>query len=227
MNKLWVFGCSFSSGHLNVPKEKSYGNLLSIEMGLDIGNISSPGNSNDIIFNDLIQNIGRINENDYVIVQFTSTDRIGHFTDDKSYRFSTAGIVQLGLETKSKEFPFNQYNDEDLVTLVNYVMSWQPKRVKFDLDNTISILNYLKTTKNIKYSLLCVHDIGEDYNDLLVALPTEKNLDNKSLYNFVVENELTLSDEFPDDFDYYDTHPGIKGHQKIKDMILNQIKTCM
>ena len=145
----------------------------------------------------------------------------------KNNNWYSAPIVQLGLETKSKEYPFNQYSDEDLVTLANYVVSWQPKRVKFDLDNTISVLNYLKTTKNIKYSLLCVQDIGEDYNDLLVTLPTEKNLDNKSLYDFVVENELTLSDEFPDDFDYYDTHPGIEGHQKIKDILFNQIKTCM
>lgn len=225
MNKLWVFGCSFSSGYLNVPKEKSYGNLLSLEKGYKIMNLSSAGNSNDIILNDLLQNISRIKKNDHIILQFTSTDRIGHF--DHDYRFSSAGIVQLGIETKSKEYPFNKFSNDELITLANYIFTWQPKRKKFDLDNIIYILNHLKTTKNVNYSLLCIHDIGEEYKDLLVTLPTRKDPNNKGLYEFVLENKITLSYEFPKEFDYQDSHPGIRGHQMIKDILTDQIKKCM
>jgi len=223
MNSLWIFGCSFSSGYLNVGVNNSYGNLIGKEIGYSVNNLSRPGSSNDMIYYDLLRNVQHIKENDYIIFQFSSFDRIGHFhTDDPNSYFSTAGMVHLGIDTKINEYPFSEYDKDELETLLKYVIYWLPKRSKFDIDNTISTLDLIKTTKNVKYSLLCVNDGGYEFNDRIVKLPTEENKENVSMYDFVVKEKLTLSDEFPEDFDYYDTHPGVIGHQRIKDHIMNQ-----
>ena len=67
MSNIWIFGCSFSSGYLEVPSIASYGGLLSKELGLNLNNIARPGNDNDKIFYDLASNLDKIEENDIIV----------------------------------------------------------------------------------------------------------------------------------------------------------------
>ena len=60
MNNIWVFGCSFSSGYLDVPQTESYGNLISKKLKYGINNLANPGNSNDKILLDLVNCLPKI-----------------------------------------------------------------------------------------------------------------------------------------------------------------------
>lgn len=223
MKKLWIFGCSFSSGYLTVPQEKTYGNLLAEEMGLEIKNMAHPGRSNDMIFYDLLSNINNINNDDYIIFQFTSFDRVGFFLNNNtSSYFSSAGLPQLGIDVKIKEEPFNKFSKEELKTLIKHIIEWGPNRWKFDLDNTINLLNYLQNTKNVNYFLLFMLDNYLINTEKVIKFPTMTNHNNVSLSNFLNENKLTISDEQPHSYGNYDPHPGFIGHEKIKDIIIKK-----
>lgn len=224
MNKLWIFGCSFSSGYLDVPREKSYGNLIGEELNLEVKNLANPGRSNDMLFYELLNNVNQINEGDRIIYQFSSFDRIGHFVDSNQHSyFSSAGLPQLGIDHKIKEQPFNLYDKKQLEVLLEYIVEWHPKTWKFELENTFRLLELIKNTKNVNYSVLymlndCVH-----MNEHVICLSTKENMNNVSIHDFIIENKLTLSDEFPDKYEYFDSHPGISGHKKLKEIILDKI----
>lgn len=222
MNKIWTFGCSFSSGHLDVPKEKTYSNLIANELNYDIENLAKAGHSNDKILYDLITNLKNINDGDIVFFQFSTFNRIGHFIDDDIY-FSTAGITELGVKHKMKENIFSDIPEHDLEILFDYILSWQDKRRKFDLDNSLNLLDYLKQIKNIKCFVLYLSNEYYKITDNTLILPIKNNLNNVSINDFVIENKLTLSDDFPEKYSYFDSHPGISGHEELKKNILNKL----
>lgn len=224
MSKFWIFGCSFSSGYLNVPKEKSYGNLLGEEMGMEVINMANPGRSNDMLFYELLSNLDKINQGDRIIYQFSSFDRIGHFVDDNYYSyFSSAGLPQLGIDHKIKEQPFNLYHKKQLESLLEYIVEWHPKTWKFQLDNTFRMLDFIRDTKKVKYSVLYMLNDYVYRNEHVISLPTNKNINNVSIHDYMIENKLTISDDFPDEYEYFDSHPGISGHKKLKEIILNTL----
>jgi hypothetical protein len=89
--------------------------------------MSNPGYSNDKMLYDLIYVLDKIKNNDVIIYQFSSFDRIGHFTDENFYSyFSTAGLSQLGVEDKMKENSFKDFERKNLEILVEYIHTWQP-----------------------------------------------------------------------------------------------------
>jgi hypothetical protein len=220
MSNIWIFGCSFSSGYLDVPPTDSYGGLLSKELGLNLNNVSRPGNDNDKIFYDLASNLDKIEENDIIVYQFSSFNRMGFF--DEEY-FSSAGIPELGTLHKHKEAAFSKYKIEELDALLAFILTWQEKRHKFLLNNAINTLKYLEKTKNTRNIILfltneCVY-LGEE----VIALPLENKQDNFSLNDYLDANKLTIGHEYPEKYIYGDTHPGFKGHIKIKELILNKL----
>jgi len=226
MRNLWIFGCSFSSTHLNIDEEVLYGTLMGQELNLNVRNFAKAGNSNDKLFYDLCDNIDNIQDNDIVIYQFSSFDRIGHFHDDNYHSyFSTAGLPQLGIDEKMKDGNYANFKREDLEILIEYIFSWQPLRVKFLFDSPIKILKFLKETKNIKY--ITTYMIEEFYkiDDNTLVLPIERNQNNVSINDFLMENKVTVHHDFPERYDYPDSHPGVSGHKLLKEMILKKLNT--
>jgi hypothetical protein len=220
MSRLWIFGCSFSSGHLTVPRESSYGNLLGKEMNIEVFNLANPGRSNDKLFYELLQNIQNFKEKDIIIFQFSSFDRKGFFIDNElSSYFSTAGLLQLGIEHKRKEIPFCNFSKHELNILTEFLLQWHPKTWKFEIENIYTLLEYLKNTLKIRYTILYMLDDYFIKNDYILKLPIGSNLENISMHEFVKENKLTLTDEFPDRHPVYDSHPGINGHIQIKNLL--------
>ncbi len=226
MNTIWVFGCSFSSGYLEVPVEKSYGSILANKLNFNIKNLSRPGNCNDKIYYDLMNNINDINDNDIIIYQFSSFNRIGFFknNNDNSY-FSSAGVPELGVEYKQKEVNFSEYNLNDLTKMLDFILTWQPLRFKFNLKNTINILNYLQINKNIKYKIIFLTNECKYFSDNILKLPIDIDDTNLSLNDFLDYNKLTIGHEYPNKYIYGDTHPGFSGHEKISELLYNNFKT--
>lgn len=88
MNKLWVFGDSFSMDYNkdSAPwcveyvkwkggNVKTYGHFVSEYFNLELVNKASGGNDNFTIFNDLCDNIDLINEDDFVIIGWAPVSR--------------------------------------------------------------------------------------------------------------------------------------------------------
>lgn len=224
MKNLWIFGCSFSSTHLNVGEESLYGTLLSKELGLNLYNLAKAGNSNDKMFYDLCDNIDKIDEGDIIIYQFSSFDRIGHFInqDYHSY-FSTAGLPQLGIDEKMKDLNYQNFKREDLENLIEYIYSWQPLRIKFLFDSPIKILKFLEKTKNVKYITSYMVDEFKQIDKNTLILPIEREQNNVSINDYLMENKATVHHDFPDRYDYPDSHPGVSGHKLLKEMILKKL----
>jgi hypothetical protein len=211
---------------LNIDEEVLYGTLMGQELNLNVRNFAKAGNSNDKLFYDLCDNIDNIQDNDIVIYQFSSFDRIGHFHDDNYHSyFSTAGLPQLGIDEKMKDGNYTNFKREDLEILIEYIFSWQPLRVKFLFDSPIKILKFLKETKNIKY--ITTYMIEEFYkiDDNTLVLPIERNQNNVSINDFLMENKVTVHHDFPERYDYPDSHPGVSGHKLLKEMILKKLNT--
>jgi hypothetical protein len=222
--KLWVFGCSFSSGYHEVTREFTYGNLLAHELGYEINNLSDPGQSNDKILYDLINNLKNIETGDLILFQFSLFNRIGFFINDQNY-FTTSGLVEVGLDNKiNNPQPLNENfytftSRKNLETLLDYTKYWHRYRSKFDYDNSLNILNFLRVEKNVDFVVL---NMGEwvTTKDSLI-MPISENPNNNSMLKFMVHSKLTVSDEFPENHKkYYDTHPGFKAHKQIKDLLV-------
>jgi hypothetical protein len=212
--------------YLNIDEEVLYCTLMGQELNLNVRNFAKAGNSNDKLFYDLCDNIDNIQDNDIVIYQFSSFDRIGHFHDDNYHSyFSTAGLPQLGIDEKMKDGNYANFKREDLEILIEYIFSWQPLRVKFLFDSPIKILKFLKETKNIKY--ITTYMVEEFYkiDDNTLVLPIERNQNNVSINDFLMENKVTVHHDFPERYDYPDSHPGVSGHKLLKEMILKKLNT--
>jgi hypothetical protein len=224
MKNIWTFGCSFSSGYLDVPQEKTYNSLIANELGKTSKNISNPGNCNDKIFFDFTNNIDNIKRGDKIIYQFTSFNRVGFFDDfnDIKTYFSSAGIPELGVKHKKKEKEFSKYTLKELDALLSYILIWQDKRNRFILDNSINLLEHLKKTKKIDYIIIFLKNDCEFLNDNVLNLPIDDNQTNISLNDYLDFNKLTLGHEFSEKYKFGDTHPGFSGHEKIKELILNK-----
>lgn len=223
MKNLWVFGCSFSSKHLYIKDEHLYGNLISKELGLNLINTAAAGNSNDKLFYDLCDNIDKIKDGDIIIYQFSSFDRIGYFVNnDICNYFSSAGIPQIEIGVKRKQWPFNQYTMDELTTLIEYIYTWQPMKSRFLFDSPIKILNFLEKTKNIKFIITYMTADYTKFDKHTLILPLNTNINNVSINDFLIENHATVGHEFID-INKSDSHPGIIGHQLLKEMLLKEI----
>jgi hypothetical protein len=225
MRTIWSFGCSFTSGYLDISKEQSYPHLVSESLGVNINNTAKPGNCNDKIHYDLVKNINNINEDDIIIYQFSSFNRIGFFknADPNSY-FSSAGIPELGTKHKSKEKEFHEYNLKELDDLLAFILTWQPRRLKMIFETTFNLLNYIKENKKTHNIILFLTNEFLYFNDNVLLLPYQGNMNNLSINDYLNDNGLTLGHEFPSKYPYGDTHPGYSGHKHLAEKILNKLK---
>ena len=231
MRKLWIFGCSFSSGFAEVPRENTYGNLLGSELDYEVMNLSECGNSNDKILYDLIGNLKNIQDGDLILYQFSLFNRIGFFINHSSY-VTTAGLIDLGLEHKlthkqpPKEDFYRNTDIKHLETLLDYTTYWHKHRMKFDYDESLNILNFLRSEKNVDYIILNMGEEIINQNKDTLIMPTWDDHNNISMLKFAVHNKLTVSDEFPENHRLeHDTHPGFEAHRKIKNLILQKINS--
>ena len=78
MNKLWVFGDSFSTGG-GYPDKKTFNkfwpSIVANKLGLKLVNKALGGRSNETILTTMITNLHKINKGDYVIIGLTDSIR--------------------------------------------------------------------------------------------------------------------------------------------------------
>lgn len=233
MKTIWAFGCSFTARYAVIDLENTYPNLIAKNLNYKVNNLSSVGNCNDKIFFDLLENIDKINNNDIILYQFTSFNRIGFFnpTLDNSYICSN-GLVEFGIKNKKNSHQFKNVKIEDLDILLSFILKWQPKRMKFLLEKPLNLLRELKKSKNVDYHILFMNDdinknpdyvVNQNEIENIVTLPTKENDKNISMSDLILYKNLYLGYEFSDILPN-DIHPGFSGHKKIAKIIENKIK---
>lgn len=228
-NKIWVFGCSFSSGHLQVKKTESYGNLLAKDLNYDIENLARPGLGNDVLLVYLTEALKSFKEDDMLIFQFTSYNRKSYYYDEneKDYEnfFTTAGLAELGIEQKWSEWGKDKFNKEMLENLLYYVMHWQNLNVNFTHRAILNLLDYAKNKIGMKvFTLFMIDEKFVEKPSTTVTLPIKEDPNNVSMNEYFISKKATISDEYPGEF--FDSHPGHYGHQLIKNQIKIRLIKC-
>jgi len=121
MNTLWTFGCSFTNGMGCNPgdeyyeKHKKEGDkiwpaLVAEHLNMELQNISINGCGNDVILDNIIDNYGKINEGDLVIIGFTISQRF-----DVPYKNNFISVIE-----GSKKEVIDFYTQEQLESIINF-----------------------------------------------------------------------------------------------------------
>jgi len=122
MNKLWIFGDSFSHGHGfndsdpfyestlpdNIDK-RYWGEIVADELSLELYNEAKVGASNDYILDSILDKASQISNEDYVVIQSAYFSRfdVPHKT---SFNFLHT-IVRYG---DSRHIKVNLIGDDDM-----------------------------------------------------------------------------------------------------------------
>lgn len=165
MNKLWVFGDSFSHGHgfndsdpfyestLPDTTDKRYWcEIVADELNLELHNYSNVGASNDYILDKLLENADKIEKSDYVVIQAAYYSRFD-VPHNSSFSFLHT-IVRYG---DSRHIKVNLIGDDDMTehkheTLVDFAVYFAslPAYEHRQLNRFEKLIGLLKT-KNIAF----------------------------------------------------------------------------
>lgn len=224
MKNVWSFGCSFSSGYLDVKREDTYSSLLAKDLGFKTKNFAEPGFCNERIFNTLTSKLDNIKTGDIVIYQFTFFNRVGLFKDKHNIHtyISSAGLPDFGIEHKMKEECYSGLSYDEVSALLDFTLIWQDRRFLFTYHNPINVLNFLKKRKKTKNFIIFLQKEENIKSDNVLCFPLENDLENTSWIDYLNESKLTIDSEFPEKYKN-DGHPGFGAHVDIKNKILQEL----
>jgi hypothetical protein len=158
MKKLWVFGCSisdlydsetslyyWSEGYLKWKgyTPKHYSQIISEELGCELMNYGVSSTNNYAILQLICDNIEQISNDDYVIIQWTETNRFRLSDDNNEWINFVFNHLQNKSELKNNKYLSIQTIQETLTNRLNTiyedeVASWE-KLIKSKL-NTDKLL---------------------------------------------------------------------------------------
>lgn len=217
-NKLYVFGCSFSSKHLKITEKDVYGHLLAEDLGMELHNFSKSGLSNEMSLLYLTKIMKKITKDDIVIFQFTSYNRRAYLRDEKNIDdfHTSTGITDQNLKEKLKQFNYGTeiFTEHMIETLLHFHIDWQRRTIKILHETIKNVLNQLKCKVYKMYMNDLDFDILNPY-EKCVKYPTKDNVNNISMNTFNIDHDLVVSPSDP--------HPNKEGHFRYKEIIKNLI----
>lgn len=198
MNKLWIFGDSYSTYNREREAEGvslSIYTKLANHLNLEETNKSISGLGNLDIYNNLLKFLPEYNEGDSIIFQLSFLDRFSYIDELKNrelndheselYSYGNRFFLHPQYYHNSK----NKLTDSQVEAFTNFIKSNNTNLIdtyfKF-LIQLKHIINYLNT-KNISVRLLILEDANIDYNGYRIDL--------YSLLKDVELNNLILSIE--------------------------------
>jgi len=164
MNKLWVFGDSFSATskrrdvehwRMEYAKWKGYNpdvwpEFLNKNLNLKLKNLAISGTDNYTIFDTIIDNIDKIEANDIVIIGWTSTLRFRLVSTNNN--FNTIRPNE-DLKSSTLNIPSLKYNNISLNTINEVLVNRDTKLYEWELNRFIKIINIsLKDIKILHWS---------------------------------------------------------------------------
>ena len=163
MNKLWIFGDSFSATNkrkniehwrIDYIKWKGYvtkvwPEYLNDKLNFKLINLSISATDNYTIFDTIIDNIDKIEKDDIIIIGWSSTLRFRLV--DKTNSFNTIRPSSY-LKTSTLDTPF-EYNNISLNTINEVLVNRDTELYEWELNRFIKIINlYLKDIKILHWS---------------------------------------------------------------------------
>lgn len=219
--KLFVFGCSFSSKHLDVTETDVYGHLLSQDLGMEFHNYSKSGLSNEMSLMYLTDVMDELSKDDIIIFQFTSYDRRAYLRDETNIEdfHTSAGLSDKNIEDKLKQFNGEHeiFTREMIVDLLSFHVNWQRRTSKI-LD--ITIKNVLNRIKALGVKVYTLYMSTQDFDIIQpmegsIKFPIDGDEENLSLKFFNIDKGCVVSD--------IDPHPNKGGHFIYKEIIKRTI----
>jgi hypothetical protein len=135
MNKLWIFGDSFSHGHgfndsdpfyeVTLPDnidKRYWGEIVADELKLELHNESKVGASNDYILDSILNTASQISKDDYVVIQSAYFSRF-----DVPHKSSFSFLHTIVRYGDSRHIKVNLIGDDDMTdhkheTLVDFAV---------------------------------------------------------------------------------------------------------
>lgn len=235
MPNLYSFGCSFS-WPTNIQDGKSFPLIVAEKLNYQHKQNAFPALCNDEIFSRFCSSISEIQDNDIVLYQFTFPVRKGFVVNNSDYE-SSAGFF-ADVNANPDKLKNNPFVNQEMIDFLFLNSKFIDLSLYFIVQRVVSILEYFKKTKEVKYKLLF---INKEYEDIVNAMNSEKtqlrydkpdydlterffinymdkviNFDGTfGMLDFVYNNELTVSKQ--------DSHPSQEGHNKIAEYIIKTL----
>lgn len=188
MNKLWVFGDSYSvpfyktesikNGWKPLYNEwkgyvsKSYGELVSKELNISHFNLSVSGLDNYTILDNIISSLNKIEEKDIIIIGWSHSGR---------FRLADSNNLFKSILSKKPDIGYsNEFDNICKKTIEEITINRLNSAYIYELNNYIKLLNFT-FSKNI---IIHWSPFKQDKDGLNVTLPTK-------LYNYETVREET------------------------------------
>ena len=214
-NKLWVFGCSFSTG-MNLCLEKNQQNLkiawpylLADKLNLELVNNANPGQCNWVSILQFIDRRDEIQPGDKIIFEFTFFDRYNIYPTSANLDDLESYFTKNSNHTIAEQVA--RFRD------INY--NWFNKQVKdWCIKHKISIYYWSAEGQ--------VHSDFKKYKEIIDFIPAPNSTKQKSNYSFYTkwQNENDEQHIIQPDGNI-DKHFNELGHQRMANHFFEYINT--
>jgi hypothetical protein len=209
MNKLFVYGCSFTYGNGCLPDEiyrlkykKSdtdliWPEIVANEIGYKLYNYGMGAISNDVIFDNLIERFDEISEGDIVILQKTFTHRFDIAPTRKKNQPYFRKFITI-TPSSEETLKYEGYNESEIESILYNTWLMDNELNDMRVDNRFNFLKKLLLLKGVKK---CI------YWDVI-------NYIDKNVYERIQEHsggKIT------------DAHWSYNGHREFSKVILNKL----
>jgi hypothetical protein len=170
MNKLFVFGCSFSTGFgghdYNIEVDKTWPKLLADKLNLELDNSAHAGQCNWVSILHFIDKRDEMQKGDVVIFEFTFFDRFNIYPTRAQLIDLEAFFInhKQGLNDVMKEYKDISFN-------------WFKKQIlKWCVDNDIKLCVWSAEGQ--------IHQQFYQYSDIINFMPAPNSTNDKPNYSF-------------------------------------------
>lgn len=206
MNKLWVFGCSFSTGFRGNVKpyadEITWAGLLANKLGLELVNQGHAGQCNWVSILQFIDRRDEMQPGDVVVFEFTFFDRYNIYPT----RAQLVDLEHFFISHKSSIIEMN-------IEYRNINLKWFEKQV----------INFLKN-KNIQLYLWSaegqLHTDFKKYQQLHDFIPAPNSTDADLNYSFFNKWQNNMDEQHAAEDD---RHFNELGHERMANHLYNYI----
>jgi hypothetical protein len=209
-NKLFVFGCSLSTGFgghdCNIDVDKTWPKLLADKLNLELDNSAHAGQCNWVSILQFIDKRDEIQKGDSIIFEFTFFDRFNVYPTRAQLIDLQDFFIQHKIQLPEIT---QQYKD------INF--NWFKKQIlKWCVDNSIKL--YVWSTEGQ------THQEFKRYKDIIEFIPAPNSTKDKPNYSFYVKWQNDATDQhIVKENGEIDRHFNELGHERMANHMYSNI----
>jgi hypothetical protein len=209
-NKLWVFGCSLSTGfgghNYMVEYDKTWPKLLADKLNLELDNSAHAGQCNWVSILQFIDKRDEIQKGDIVVFEFTFFDRFNIYP-------TRAQLIDL----EAFFIQHKQHINDVIQEYKNKNFNWFKKQIlKWCVNNAINL--YVWSTEGQ------THEEFKRYKDIIEFIPAPNSTKDNPNYSFYVKWQNDAIDQhIVKSTGEIDRHFNELGHERMANHIYSNI----